>query len=313
MKNKSVGVGLFVFLSNFIVPLTGAQEFSIRLQQEGMLTWSNTVCAPCTFRVDRATELMGPWATATNVVVTNRLVQTQVDVISEPVAFFRAVALSTLGDNLLAYYPLDGDGRDASGHAHHGLAEGTIPTTNRFDSTASALSFANNPAQWVPAVSRITIEDAPELRLTNSLSITAWFRTSDSNGRHIIAKELGTGMNDSFVLWYEFGQAFIFQLEDTSGTPHYVSTAIPSPGVWHHVAGVWDGAVLRLYLDGAAVDSAPFSGIVRYDSNPIYIGADDNDGDDIADEGWKGAIDEVRIYGRALSQGEVLQIYGLPW
>ena len=290
-----------------------AQPFPIWLHQDGMLGWSNTVCAPCTCRVDKALSVAGPWTPVTNVVVTNRLGQIRVDLGPEPSGFFRIAALSTLGDGLLAYYPLDGDGRDASGHGHHAVMKGATVTTNRFGCMASALLFTNNPALLTPAAGCLTIADTPELRPTNALTIAVWFKASTANGRNLVSKELGTGLHDSLVMWYESGSAFMFQLEDTAGNAHHISTAIPTAGLWHHAAATWDGAVLRLYLDGSVVGSTPFTGAIRYDTNPIYIGADDNDGDDVPDEGWAGSVDEVRIYNRGLSSSEVSQIYHLPW
>lgn len=295
------------------VLVAGAQPFPVWLHQDGILSWSNTVCAPCTCRVDQASAALGPWTPVTNLVVSNRLSQVRLGLGPNPSRFFRVAALSTLGDGLLAYYPLDADGHDASGHGHDAIAKGTTVITNRFGCVASALLFTNNPGSSVPAATCLTIADSPDLRPTNALAITAWFKASNSNGRHIIAKEIGTGVHDSLVMWYQSGSVFMFQLEDTAGTTHYVTTAIPSAGLWHHAAATWDGALLRLYLDGLVVSSTPFTGAIRCDSNPTYIGADDDNGDDVPDGGWAGCIDEVRIYNRGLSSNEVRQIYGLPW
>jgi hypothetical protein len=53
-----------------------------------------------------------------------------------------------------------------------------------------------------------------------ALTIAACFKTSNADGRHIIAEQSGAGMHDSFMMWYESGSAFMFQLEDTAGNPH---------------------------------------------------------------------------------------------
>src|SRR5690242_13751960 len=50
---------------------------------------------------------------------------------------FAAISLSAQ----VAYYPLDGNALDVSGHALHGTVVGATPATNRFGAPQSALSF----------------------------------------------------------------------------------------------------------------------------------------------------------------------------
>ncbi len=71
------------------------------------------------------------------------------------------------------------------------------------------------------------------------------------------------------------------------------------PGTWTHLAGVFDGQALTLYLDGRPVGSTPAAGLRTRNKLPLYLGADpDHSGrPSRAFTGW---IDEVR-----LSQGAV--------
>ncbi len=63
---------------------------------------------------------------------------------------------------------------------------------------------------------------------------------------------------------------------------------------WSHIAVTYDGAKLRLYVDGELVRTEPGQAVSSA-SGPLTIGC-----------GWfKGRIDEVRIYDRALDEGEV--------
>lgn len=227
--------------------------------------------------------------------------------------FFRVAAVSTLGSNLLGYWPLAGDARDISGHGYHGIATNLVWTTNRLATSNASALFVNNPQQWANAFAHVAISNAPGLCPTNSLSVTAWFNTFDPLGRHIVSKEFNSGMEDSFVLWFEFGTALRFQIEVTNSFANVGIVSPPTDGQWHFVAGTWDGQWIKIYLDGIPRDTNWLTGGMVWDDHPIRIGADDNNGDYIADEGWDGLINEVRIYGRALSDDEVRQIYLLPW
>ena len=63
---------------------------------------------------------------------------------------------------------------------------------------------------------------------------------------------------------------------------------------WHHVAGVFDGAEVRLYVNGALAAKAPGSGARTSRGVPLLIGADTT-GDGRATSPFDGALDEVRL------------------
>ena len=65
---------------------------------------------------------------------------------------------------------------------------------------------------------------------------------------------------------------------------------------WSHVALTYDGATLRLYVDGGEVSRRAITGTIRRTSSPLWIGGNHPYG-----EYFSGVIDEVRIFNRALS------------
>lgn len=67
-----------------------------------------------------------------------------------------------------------------------------------------------------------------------------------------------------------------------------------STGEWHHIAGVYDGAEVRLYLDGERLLATPGSGVRTQRGVPLVIGGDVG-GDGSANSLFDGLIDEVRI------------------
>jgi hypothetical protein len=84
--------------------------------------------------------------------------------------------------------------------------------------------------------------------------------------------------------------------------------AAPSVDAWALLAGTYDGADIRLYIDGAEIEAFARAGIAVFDGHDLVIGADSNVGGPLGSY-WNGSIDELRIYRRALDAGEIAAIY----
>ncbi|MEL7237503.1 MAG: LamG-like jellyroll fold domain-containing protein [Planctomycetota bacterium] len=74
-------------------------------------------------------------------------------------------------------------------------------------------------------------------------------------------------------------------------------------GRWHHVAGVFDGEEVRLYVDGTLVAVAPGSGRRTTNGLPLIIGGDVNR-DGLHTSGFDGLIDDVRLTASAVYDGD---------
>lgn len=69
---------------------------------------------------------------------------------------------------------------------------------------------------------------------------------------------------------------------------------------WTHVAVTYDGATLRMFVNGVQVRSSAATGAAVATSGALRIG-----GNSVWGEYFRGLIDEVRIYSRALLAGEI--------
>jgi hypothetical protein len=93
-----------------------------------------------------------------------------------------------------------------------------------------------------------------------------------------------------------------------------VSTPV-SLNTWHHYASTWDGATVRLYVDGGQIASWPSTGQFYQTSSGEGIGCfhvPQNGMPDVNISGFfSGVIDEVAIYRRALSAAEIASYYAV--
>jgi hypothetical protein len=84
------------------------------------------------------------------------------------------------------------------------------------------------------------------------------------------------------------------------------TAALPT-NTWTHLAVTYDGAALRLYVNGVQVASLAQTGHLVTSANPLQIG-----GDSLYGQYFQGTIDEVRIYNQALSASEIQADMGTP-
>ena len=82
-----------------------------------------------------------------------------------------------------------------------------------------------------------------------------------------------------------------------------ISTSI-SEDVWSHIECVYDGTNLHIYKNGILMDSDTASGAITDGTNTVYIGKDS-----VLDRFYNGAMSDMRVYSRALSSEDVLDLY----
>jgi hypothetical protein len=107
----------------------------------------------------------------------------------------------------------------------------------------------------------------------------------------------------------EIGGGIVFVIGDGLTHPHQ-GTRNPAPsltdGNWHHVAAVKTATELRLYVDGFTGRTT--HGIAGSLSNDVSLQLGRPPAFPISDRDFVGSLDEVSVYNRALTQGEVLDI-----
>lgn len=162
-------------------------------------------------------------------------------------------------------------------------------------SSGSALSF--NGAQFA------SVADAAPFHPT-SVTQEAWFKFDGAKGGYnaILGKPEGTATNDSYTLWFESGTMRGYVGATSQG---YISMPWSDVTQWHHAAFVYDAEASRqiLYIDGAVVACAAANGAIAYDTHPVLIGGDSDNG--TLDGFWNGTLDEVRLFSSARTSDQV--------
>jgi glucose/arabinose dehydrogenase/PKD repeat protein len=179
---------------------------------------------------------------------------------------------------------------DASPSANTGTLNGaTRSASGRF---GRALSFDGTN-------DRVDVPDSASLDLTTAMTLEAWVRpTSNSGWRTAILKERGSG-GHVYALYSSEGSAPIVEVF-TSPYNGATGTAALALNTWSHLASTYDGATLRLYVNGTQVASKAMTGAMGATASPLRIG-----GNALWGEYFAGLIDEVRIYNKALTAAQI--------
>lgn len=86
---------------------------------------------------------------------------------------------------------------------------------------------------------------------------------------------------------------------------NFAFSSIDTSGDWNHVVGTWDGATIRIYVNGVEGTSDTYASTITT-TNPFEIGRLGTNSFNI-----DGALDDVRIYNRVFSATEVQKLYNL--
>lgn len=138
----------------------------------------------------------------------------------------------------------------------------------------------------------LVIDERPEYDPTDAITVSAWIRPDDWIGNRRVLQK---GDDDNQYRLLKEDNNLVF---DLSGVGR-VEGPLPAPGMWHHVAGTYDGRTMRLYVDGIRVDEEEASGQIGQTGDSLYIGTK-NDHTAKGDY-FKGDIDEVMIWNYALA------------
>jgi len=147
----------------------------------------------------------------------------------------------------------------------------------------TVLDLRSDIAATIPSA-RLRVPDGP-------LTVECWFRADRYDRRTgLIAKTESSG----YGLFVSNGRPEFSVFLGDAYTSVGPDDAVLGTETWHHIAGVYDGAQARLYIDGSLVARADAQGPRRTNDLPFVVGAD-VDGRGEPTSYFDGMIDEVRI------------------
>ncbi|NIP28030.1 MAG: tetratricopeptide repeat protein [Phycisphaerae bacterium] len=211
---------------------------------------------------------------------------------------------------------------DPSGLIAHYEFEGFAVDTSGFQPPANG-TLLGNPAYVDGVFGRgiyldgdgdyVDCGNASYFDIAEQITVAAWIKVVEFDKKYqtIIAK----GDNSWRLARVSDSNNIEFACNGTAATkwtgvgeiPWAVSaTTSVNDGKWHHIAGVFDGTKLYLYIDGVLEAAKAAAKSIDISDYNVCIGANAQ----VPGRQWNGLIDDVRIYNYALIQAEIVSIMG---
>ncbi len=160
----------------------------------------------------------------------------------------------------------------------------------------------------------VSIPDSPTLRGMSAVTVAAWVKpvTADVDS-FIIGEGSVNNTNRRYYLFqddvgFNSGRTDIWTfgvVNDVATLVQVESQTQQSINSWTHLVGTYDGATLRLYIDGVQDPiTGSLTGSIANAADILPIGTEATN-----DEFFGGLIDDVRIYDRALEPHEIKRLY----
>ena len=206
-------------------------------------------------------------------------------------------------DGLVARWEFEDNGNDISGNGHHGVIVGGATYKDGLHGRCISLQKSGyfnagggknpgDPDTWAD--------------IRGNLTLCFWFRSHDI-GYASLAGFICKGEDDAYRIEQDGGwEGTKCRFSVRSGRDVYGTKKIVD-SLWHHVAAVYDGSYVKLYVDGQLDRQSYATGVIGTNNDNLSIG---NNEHLLLEHGVTtrkvtGLMDDVRIYNRALTASEI--------
>jgi hypothetical protein len=217
---------------------------------------------------------------------------------------FSFTTAATLDPSLIAYLKMDeGTGATAADASAHGNAGTLMNGTGWASGRTGAGVTLDGVDDYVGIPHNAALNAFP-------LTVAAWFKTTTNSGVRGLVNKYVAGSFNGYQIYFVNGNLCAWYMKDGAnyvydGTNCTMSTPGYNDGRWHQAALVVDNAGGRLYVDGTQKASRAWTGL----AGPVSTTQEIQVGHYPGSTYLAAVVDELRIYSRALSTQEIVNIY----
>jgi hypothetical protein len=201
-----------------------------------------------------------------------------------------------LEKGLLAYYKLDGNAKDESGKGNHGRANGVILAKDRFDVAGQSFRF-NGQSDVTAEIKGLPIN-------AEARTVSCWVKVEPKDlplepSTHVLVQWGQKHPFRAFAIFFVGGKVKSFRSGPYTTD---LESGVAVDSRWHHVLAVYDDTHL-IYVDGVLRGAQTIACQTAHSELTL--------GREVDPPGcyFKGSLDDVRVYNRALPADEVKALY----
>lgn len=211
-----------------------------------------------------------------------------------------------LADAPVGYWRLGEASGNAADSSGNGLT--ATPTGTPTYGVAGALGGDTNKAMTFDGSTNFLSAGTNALfDITAALSLECWINPADQSGnRYVIAKyNSGNAALQSYLLYVKQYESAVLTVVTAGPTNNQLNSNAPLPiGQWTHVVGTYDGATMKVYVNGRLDTSLAKTGAMLVTAAPLVLA-----GRSGLVANLPGSLDEVAVYNVALTADQVMRHY----
>ncbi len=215
-------------------------------------------------------------------------------------------ASEDLLDGLVSYWPMDEEsGVREDVHGGNDVnPQGIVSVEQGIVATSARLERMNKESFEIEDEEQAGLEPA---QISVSLWMKSTLSSADNGDASIVSKRSADGyqisLQDWGRLWWQINGQYMCTNQMSCGGEVLEEKNDLDDDQWHHVVATYDGQTGRLFLDGNIVASKAWGSLQYDNADPFYIGQI------TGTHFFDGSIDEVGLWDRALTEGEVAMLY----
>jgi len=220
-----------------------------------------------------------------------------------------STALADINDGLAGYWPFNGNAYDESGNGNHASVNQPTLTEDRFSNPNSAYDFDGDD--------RMVVLSSDSLNPVDQLTIAFWIKVNSTTNEWspIIhkggSKQVSGAANREYTVWLNEQPYFLLTSAGDGSEQHVLYSDAVRLGEWIFYTAVIDrrNHFMKVYING----------VLDVQMSDSYSSFNNNDYDlEFGGRGeglsvmspFNGVLDDIRIYTRALSESEIVELFG---
>lgn len=209
---------------------------------------------------------------------------------------------------LVAYYSLDSIYRDVTGNtANTGTASGGPYFTCGAEGEALALDGQNDEVSILGGPVNDEFDD-------EDVTVSLYIKPTGGDGtQYVLSKRSPScfGGNEFYIRYVPASRTVNAVFLETPDKSVFLSHQLTNTACWQHVAVVREGGRARLYINGERVQLLTTANRLDvFNDGDLTLG--NSDCKSATEKAFRGLIDELRVYNRALDDQEIRELYFAP-